>query len=358
MAIDGDWAVVGAPTESGPGSASIYRHEGPTWTLLKKQTASDGANDDIFGSTVAVQNGNVLVGAPFKDISGITDLGATYYFTCQECPAITLSALANGAVGTAYNQTITASGTAGPFQFSLSEGSLPPGMILSQAGVVSGAPSKVGTYNFTIQAMTDTLCAGARNYTITIAGNCPTITVNPASMSGGSVGSVFNHLLSALGGVAPYSYSYSGALPPGVSLNQQTGQLLGQLSATGNFNFTIIAADANGCQGSRNYSVIVTQGGGGSATDLQFYPLAHPVRLLDTRVGQTGCDAPGAKITGGTSRTQTAAGRTCDGLTIPANAALVGNATSVQSGGGFSRSIPATSPSRIPRIPITPPIRF
>ncbi len=41
-------------------------------------------------------------------------------------------------------------------------------------------------------------------------------------------------------------------------------------------------------------------------------------------------------IAGGTARTQTAAGRTCDGLTIPATArALTGNITTVESGGGF-----------------------
>jgi len=76
---------------------------------------------------------------------------------------------------------------------------------------------------------------------------------------------------------------------------------------------------------------------------LQFYPLAHPVRLLDTRVGATsGCDAPGAKIGGQTSRTQTAAGRTCDGLTIPSNASvLVGTATTVQSGGGTMTLYPS-----------------
>ena len=67
-----------------------------------------------------------------------------------------------------------------------------------------------------------------------------------------------------------------------------------------------------------------------------FYPLPQPIRLLDTRVGQSGCDAPGMLISGGTSRTQTAAGRTCDGITIPANAAaLTGNITTVDSGGGF-----------------------
>ncbi|MEK7832265.1 MAG: hypothetical protein AAB401_14315, partial [Acidobacteriota bacterium] len=62
---------------------------------------------------------------------------------------------------------------------------------------------------------------------------------------------------------------------------------------------------------------------------LYFHPLPQPVRLLETRVGETGCDAPGTPINGGTSRTQP--GRvTCNTVTIPNTAqALVGNATVV-----------------------------
>ena len=62
---------------------------------------------------------------------------------------------------------------------------------------------------------------------------------------------------------------------------------------------------------------------------LQYYPLAHPVRLLDTRPGAAACFTPGAPLTANASRTQAAVG-TCDGLTIPATAkAIVGNATVV-----------------------------
>ncbi|HMX27860.1 MAG TPA: hypothetical protein PKC13_19880, partial [Blastocatellia bacterium] len=110
------------------------------------------------------------------------------------------------------------------------------------------------------------------------------------------------------------------------------------------FNFTITATDANGCTGSRSYSVTISDiGGGGGTTGLQFYPLVHPVRLLETRAGQSGCFTPGAPIAGGTSRTQPARGL-CDGLTIPANAAAItGNITTVQSGGGYLTLYPSNA---------------
>ena len=70
-------------------------------------------------------------------------------------------------------------------------------------------------------------------------------------------------------------------------------------------------------------------------TGLLFTPLTKPVRLLETRAGFTGCFAPGAPINGNTERTQQARG-TCNGETIPASAqAVVGNATVVNSNGGF-----------------------
>jgi hypothetical protein len=120
------------------------------------------------------------------------------------------------------------------------------------------------------------------------------------------------------------------------------GALAGTPSAAGVFNFTIKATDANGCLGTRAFSITVNSGVMNNG--LQFYPLPKPLRLLDTRAGFTGCDSPGAQIAAGTSRTQTAAGRTCDGLTIPANAkALTGNITTVQSGGGYLTVYPSDS---------------
>ena len=66
-----------------------------------------------------------------------------------------------------YNQTITASGGMGSVTFS-SSGTLPPGLMLSTAGVLSGTPTTAGTYMFTVTA-TDTVGASvSQSYTVTI----------------------------------------------------------------------------------------------------------------------------------------------------------------------------------------------
>jgi hypothetical protein len=62
---------------------------------------------------------------------------------------------------------------------------------------------------------------------------------------------------------------------------------------------------------------------------LLYKPLSAPVRLLDTRAGESGCDAPGVPLGNNATRTQLAQ-RTCFGVTIPSTAkAVVGNGTVV-----------------------------
>ena len=99
---------------------------------------------------------------------------------------------------------------------------------------------------------------------------------------------------------------------------------------------------AHNAQSLNNSRVTVANfrsGAGGAG--LQFYPLAAPVRLLDTRAGQSACHTPNAPIAGGTPRNQLARGQ-CGGQTIPANtAAITGNITTVNSGGGYLTLYPS-----------------
>ena len=66
---------------------------------------------------------------------------------------ILTSTLAGGTVGSSYTQTLSASGGTLPYTWSLVQGAgtLPPGLNLSGAGVISGAPNTEGTYNFTVK---------------------------------------------------------------------------------------------------------------------------------------------------------------------------------------------------------------
>lgn len=111
----------------------------------------------------------------------------------------------------------------------------------------------------------------ARNGAVTLDTNnvntcgvlvCPVITVNPASLPNGTVGAAYNQVVSATGGTAPYTFSVSsGALPTGLLLNPATGAITGSPTTAATSNFTITAVDANGCSGSRPYSITIAAPG-------------------------------------------------------------------------------------------------
>ncbi len=65
---------------------------------------------------------------------------------------IATSSLADGTTGQAYSQPLSASGGRTPYAWSLTAGSLPPGLALAPAGTISGTPSQAGTWSFTLTA--------------------------------------------------------------------------------------------------------------------------------------------------------------------------------------------------------------
>jgi M6 family metalloprotease-like protein len=64
----------------------------------------------------------------------------------------TLPALTAGTMGTAYSNQLAATGGLGDFTWTLSTGTLPPGLALSPSGLLSGTPTASGDYTFTVTA--------------------------------------------------------------------------------------------------------------------------------------------------------------------------------------------------------------
>ena len=252
------------------------------------------------------------------------------------CPTITITppSLPNGLLGLPYSQPLTQTGGTGAITWSAT-GALPNNVTLNATtGVLAGTPIVAGSFNFIVRATDANGCFSERSYTF-IIGLCPTITINPPSLPTGFVSRGYDQLLTQTGGDGAITWSVSaGSLPSGLNLNPSSGTLTGIPTTSGTFNFTIKATDANGCLGTRFYDLLI------GGTGLMFYPLASPVRLLDTRTGATACTQPNAPIAGQTALTQ--AGRSRCG--IPANAvALTGNLTTVNSGGGFLTLYPSNA---------------
>jgi RHS repeat-associated protein len=243
--------------------------------------------------TVIVNGNSRLVGRTVSDRltvngSGIIDCGVT---SCATAITVNPAALANGAAGTPYNQTITASGGSGPYVFTVSSGTLPAGLALSPSGVLSGTPTTGGSYPFTVSATDAQGCAGSRAYTVTVTGGCPGITVNPATPAGGRVGTPYSQTFTATGGQTPYAFAVSaGTVPPGLTISAG-GALSGTPTTAGNFTFTVRATDASGCTG----TVTATVGILAACGPLSFSPVNLAPATLNAASSQT------LSVTGGTS---------------------------------------------------------
>jgi FG-GAP repeat/PEP-CTERM motif len=80
VAISGNTAIVGASATddagSKSGSAYVFENDGSGWAQVAKLTASDAAQEDEFGISVAISDGVAIVGAEHND-----DDGAAYIFS-------------------------------------------------------------------------------------------------------------------------------------------------------------------------------------------------------------------------------------------------------------------------------------
>jgi hypothetical protein len=83
VALSGDAAVVGAGEDDGggvdSGSAYVYRFDGSAWVEEQKLVAFDAAEGDLFGSSVAVDDETIVIGAALDDDNGL-DSGSAYVY--------------------------------------------------------------------------------------------------------------------------------------------------------------------------------------------------------------------------------------------------------------------------------------
>lgn len=96
---------------------------------------------------------------------------------------IATTSLPNGTVGQAYSQNVQATGGTQPYTWSLASGSLPAGLSLSTAGVISGTPTGAESQTFTVQVDDSAAASDTQSLSITITtgGGGGGITVTPSN---------------------------------------------------------------------------------------------------------------------------------------------------------------------------------
>lgn len=147
------------------------------------------------------------------------------------------------AVGVPYSATATASGGTAPYSFTLASGTLPAGLVLSGAGVVSGTPTVAGTSSFTLQVTDATNPQQRATQAVSFTVNAAQLTIGTTSLADASIGSSYHVSLAVSGGSAPYAWSIiAGTLPAGLSLSP-AGVIAGAPTAPGTVTFTVQVTD-------------------------------------------------------------------------------------------------------------------
>jgi hypothetical protein len=122
VAISGDTAIIGAYSSGGnmasPGAAYVFAKPGSGWANARetaKLTASDGAVGDQFGYSVAISGDTAIVGAPLAKVNANPGQGAAYVFVMPASGWATTSETAklsasDGAVGDDFGNSVAISG--------------------------------------------------------------------------------------------------------------------------------------------------------------------------------------------------------------------------------------------------------
>ncbi len=149
---------------------------------------------------------------------------------------------------------LIASGGQTPYTWTLTNGTLPPGLSLQSNGIVSGTPTLVSgltypaTYNFTATVTDSQTPVPAYNTLATSVVINPALTFPPATLPPGLVGANYSSAVSASGGIMPYTYNIVfGSLPDGLTLTASgtgAGNISGTPTTAGTFTFTVQATDA------------------------------------------------------------------------------------------------------------------
>ena len=85
VSLLGELALIGSPDNENSdlgrsGSAYLYEFDGSRWLPVQELMASDGANGDDFGASVALSSGYLIIGSPFDDNEFGVNAGSAYLF--------------------------------------------------------------------------------------------------------------------------------------------------------------------------------------------------------------------------------------------------------------------------------------
>jgi Leucine-rich repeat (LRR) protein len=146
-------------------------------SLVANPGIGSGDNVDVSDTSV-----------PCSEVTQLEAKLVTVFDTCGAPPGqITTTSLPGGSTGVSYSASLAVTGGTPPHEWFLETGSLPPGLVLSPTGSISGVPSLPGTYQFGVIAFSSDFQSFYRALSITVVAGTPNLLGRWVDVSGSPI---------------------------------------------------------------------------------------------------------------------------------------------------------------------------
>jgi uncharacterized protein (TIGR03437 family) len=168
---------------------------------------------------------------------------------------ITTTTLPEGRVYSPYSARLTAANGVDPYVFELNQITFPPGLVLNPDGTILGTPLTAGVYSVDFRVR-DARGQFAR-VGLTLRITSATLNFETTEIPIGQAGQPYSFRLTAMGGVAPYTFTHNGGtFPPGLTL-AANGTISGTPVVHGNFGVELRVLDSGGTTLSWSTSILI-----------------------------------------------------------------------------------------------------
>lgn len=197
-------------------------------------TKADGitALGNKFGVNISGASGNTIGGTTAGAgnlISGNTNEGVLI-----QSSGTTGNLIEGNLIGTAYSQTLTASGGSGTVDtFTVLSGTLPVGLNLSTGGALTGTPTAAGTSMFTVQVQDSLGNTATQSYTLTITA-APLTSIALTGPGGATTLTLKVGQSASLTATGTYADHSMQTIPPGAVQWQSSNSAVVMVDASGN----------------------------------------------------------------------------------------------------------------------------
>ena len=169
---------------------------------------------------------------------------------------LTLTAALGGAkaeVGMPFSSQQSAGGGSGTYTWSVSKGTLPPGVKIANDGAISGTPTLAGRYAFTLTVTDSESRSKSVDVTLVVKAK---LAFKTLKLKNATAGVPYRSKIVMTGGIAPLTWTATGKLPKGFKIGT-TGLLFGTPTKAGSYRFTVTVTDSLGAVAKKTLTLVV-----------------------------------------------------------------------------------------------------